>query len=115
MVKMIIFDPAMCCSTGLCGPVIDPDLLRLSTAINNLQKKGIDIKRHNLSNDPQAFVDNKIINTILDREGVDVLPVTIVDDEVVKTKKYPTNEELVSFLDLPENYLRSSGVPANKD
>ncbi len=115
MVKMIIFDPAMCCSTGLCGPVINPDLLRLSTAINNLQKMGIDIERYNLSNDPQAFVDNKIINKVLDREGVDVLPVTIVDDEVVKTKKYPTNEELLSFLDLPESCLKSSEKPTNKD
>jgi hypothetical protein len=115
MVKMIIFDPAMCCSTGLCGPVINPDLLRLSTSISNLQKKGIDIERYNLSNDPQAFVDNKVINEILDREGIDVLPLTIVDDEVVKTKKYPTNEELLSFLNLPQSYLKSSEKPANKN
>jgi hypothetical protein len=115
MVKMVIFDPAICCSTGLCGPVIDSNLLQLSTSINNLQKKGVKIERYNLSNDPQAFVDNKVINEILDREGADVLPVTIVDDEVVKTKKYPTNEELLSFLDLPESYLKSSEKPTNKD
>lgn len=36
MKKMIIFEPAMCCSTGVCGPGVDPELLRVSTVINNL-------------------------------------------------------------------------------
>ena len=62
MKKMIIFDPAMCCSTGVCGPVVNPDLLRVSTALNRLKNKDIAIERYNLTSNPQAFVDNKIIN-----------------------------------------------------
>ena len=31
MSKLEIFDPAMCCSTGVCGPSVDPELLRVST------------------------------------------------------------------------------------
>jgi hypothetical protein len=115
MVKMIIFDPAMCCPTGLCGPVIDPDLLRISTAINNLEKNGVKIERYSLSNNPQAFVDNTTINEILNRDGVDALPVTIVDGKVVKTKKYPTNDELIKFLDVPESYLKTKENPAPPD
>ncbi|AKB68232.1 arsenite efflux transporter metallochaperone ArsD [Methanosarcina mazei] len=115
MVKMIIFDPAMCCPTGLCGPVINPELLRISTAINNLEKNGVKIERYSLANNPQAFVDNKTINEILNRDGVDALPVTIVDGKVVKTKKYPTNDELIKFLDLPENYLKAKEKPAAQD
>jgi hypothetical protein len=62
MKKMIIFDPAMCCSTGVCGPGIDPELLRVSTVLNNLQSKGIMVERYNLTSNPSVFVDNKIPN-----------------------------------------------------
>jgi hypothetical protein len=105
MKRIEIYDPAMCCSTGVCGPSIDTELLRVSTLIRNLEKNGIKIERHNLTSDPQAFIDNKVINGMLDKDGVDVLPVTIVDGEVVKTKNYLTNDEFVKFLNIPESYL----------
>jgi Arsenical resistance operon trans-acting repressor ArsD. len=107
MKKMIIFDPAMCCSTGVCGPAVDPELLRVATVLNNLNRKGVVVERYNLTGNPQAFVDNKIINDILNNDGVDALPVTIVDDVVVKTKTYPTNEEFCKFLDVSEEYLKT--------
>lgn len=115
MAKMIIFDPAMCCSTGLCGPVINPELLRISTALNNLEKNGVKVERYNLNNNPQAFVDNIVVSEILNRDGVNVLPVTIVDGKVVKTKSYPTNDELLKLLDVPENYLKAKKTLDVKD
>jgi len=114
MVKMIIFDPAMCCSTGLCGPVIDMELLRVSTVLNNLEKNGVKVERYNLTNNPQAFVDNTIINEVLNRDGIESLPVTVVDDKVVKTKSYPTNDEFFRFLDVPESYLKAKGTLETK-
>ncbi|WP_353094858.1 arsenite efflux transporter metallochaperone ArsD [Tissierella praeacuta] len=107
MKKMVIFDPAMCCTTGVCGPSVDKELLRVATIINRLEKKGILVERHNLTNNPQIFVDNKIVNKMLNDEGVDVLPITIVDGEVVKTKEYPTNEELIKMLEVPKEYILS--------
>ena len=89
MKKIEIFDPAMCCSTGVCGPNIDLELLRIATVINSLQVKGIVIKRHGLSNEPQAFISNQVINDILRKEGADILPITLVNGEIVKTKEYP--------------------------
>lgn len=106
MKKMIIFDPAMCCSTGVCGPSIDKELLRVSTVLNNLKGKGVLVERHNLTNNPQIFVDNKTINEMLNKDGIDILPVTMVEGEVVKTKAYPTNEEFCKFLEVPEDYLK---------
>jgi hypothetical protein len=114
MKKMIIFEPAMCCSTGVCGPGVDPELLRVSTVLNNLNRKGIVVERYNLTSNPQAFVDNKIINEILNSDGVDVLPVTIVDNIVVKTKSYSTNEEFCKFLDISEDYLKTGLKIKNK-
>jgi hypothetical protein len=106
MKKMIIFDPAMCCSTGVCGPSVDKELLRVSTIINNLKKKGVIVERHNLTNNPQAFVDNKVINRMLLKEGIEILPITMIDGEVVKTKAYPTNEEFLNLLELPSDFLK---------
>jgi hypothetical protein len=106
MKKMIIFDPAMCCSTGVCGPSVDKDLLRVSTVLNNLKNKGVIVERHNLTNNPQIFVDTKVISTMLLKEGVEVLPVTMVDGEVIKTKAYLTNEEFLSLLELPADFLK---------
>lgn len=107
MKKMIIFDPAMCCSTGVCGPSIDTELLRVSTILNNLKKCKIIVERYNLTSDPQAFLSNQLVNDLLNIEGADVLPIIILDDEVVKTKAYPTNEEFCTMLDVPESYLNT--------
>ena len=107
MKKMIIFEPAMCCSTGVCGPGVDPDLLRVATVINNINKRGVIVERYNLTNNPQIFVDNSIVNGLLNTDGIEILPVTIVDGKVVKTKAYPTNEEFCKLLDIPEEYLRT--------
>lgn len=108
MKKMIIFEPAMCCSTGVCGPGVDQNLLRVSTVLNNLKNKGIIVERYNLSSNPQAFVDNKVINEMLNTKGIDILPVVMVDGEVVKIAGYPSNEEFCKMLDIPENYIKTT-------
>ncbi|MDR7857361.1 arsenite efflux transporter metallochaperone ArsD [Tissierella sp.] len=107
MKKMEIFDPAMCCPTGVCGPGVDKNLLRVATLLSRLEKKGITVQRHNLTSDPKAYVDNTKVNKLLLDSGVDILPITIVDGEIVKTKEYPTNEEFVNFLDIPKEYTMS--------
>ena len=108
MKKMVIFEPAMCCSTGVCGPGVDRQLLRVSTVINNLKNNGVLVERYNLSGNPQVFVDNKTINKILNEVGIEVLPITMVDDVIVKTKAYPTDEEFSNLLDVPVSCLKSA-------
>ncbi|MFZ5986610.1 MAG: arsenite efflux transporter metallochaperone ArsD [Bacillota bacterium] len=108
MKRMVIFDPAMCCSTGVCGPSVDKELLRVSTVLNNLKNKGVLVERYNLTSNPQIFVDNKEINKMLNDDGVEVLPITTVDGVVVKTKSYPTDEEFCSLLGLPADYLKAT-------
>lgn len=92
-----IFDPAMCCSTGICGPGIDPELLRVAAALSALEEKGAPVKRHNLASEPQDFVANEVIAAILEKEGAGVLPVTLVDGEVAKKNAYPTNAEFAAW------------------
>ena len=105
MNKIEIFDPAMCCSTGVCGPSVDKELLRVATTINNLTKKGANIVRYNLTSNPQAFVDNQRVNDLLNSKGVDILPITFVDGEIVKTNAYLTNAEFAIYSGLPKEVI----------
>lgn len=94
MKKIEIFDPAMCCPTGLCGTNINPDLMRIAVVIDNLKKRGITVTRHNLRDEPQAYVSNKTINDYLKQYGAEVLPITLVDGDIAVTKVYPTTKEM---------------------
>jgi len=105
MKTMFIYEPALCCETGVCGVSVDPELLRISTVANNLKKNGVTIQRYNLKSFPQEFVNNKEINKLIMGDGVDSLPATVVDGKIVKTKAYPTNEEIATLLDISANLL----------
>ena len=105
MKKMCIYEPAMCCSTGLCGVGVDQKLLRLSTVLNSLKKNGVEVQRFNLSNSPQEFMNNKAVNEFINKKGIDGLPITVLDGEIVLTGKYPTNEEFVKLLNVPMSFL----------
>ncbi len=98
MKKLEIFDPAMCCATGVCGPGVDPELSRIMKDLEWLKTEAVEVIRHNLGQDPQAFVDNAEIAKLLAAQGADVLPITIVDGSVVKTNGYPTTVELESWI-----------------
>ncbi|MGG7058378.1 arsenite efflux transporter metallochaperone ArsD [Clostridium nigeriense] len=113
MKKMIIFDPAMCCSTGVCGPSVNPELLRISTTVNNLNNKGILVERYNLTSNPQIFVDNKTINELLMKKGVDVLPVTMLEGKIVKVGSYLTNEEICNLLEISPDLLKAEVNKSN--
>src|SRR5699024_480 len=106
MKKMEIFDPAMCCSTGVCGPSVDPELTRVASAVYSLDQKNFDVTRYNWGNDPGAFTDNKEVNRILHEKGADALPITLLNNEVMKVGNYPTNEELALWLDVQANELQ---------
>ena len=112
MTKMMIYESAMCCSTGLCGVGVDPELLRISTVLNNLQKDGTTVDRFNLSSNPQEFVINADVNKMIMDSGVESLPITVVDGRIVKTGAYPGNEEILSLLGLPENAKMIEPKPA---
>ena len=54
MKKIEIFDPAMCCPTGLCGTNINPELMRVAVVVETLKRQGVIVTRHNLRDEPQA-------------------------------------------------------------
>ena len=88
MILIEIFETVACCSIG-----VDKEIVRLSSAIKNLKEEGVEIIRHNLSKEPQAFIDNKIINNYIAEHGIEELPITIVNNEIVKLNEYPTSAD----------------------
>lgn len=111
MKKMQIFEPAMCCPTGLCGVGVDQELLRISTVLNALKKSGIEVDRFNLTNAPMEFVNNKVINDLLNTKGVDELPAIVLDGEILITGRYPSNEEFSKLLEIPGSVLSEQPNP----
>ena len=89
MKSIQIYDPAMCCSTGVCGPDIDPVLPQIAGFLHQLRERGVKVERFNLSQQPMAFVANKQVNSLLQSEGVEVLPLFFIDGELVLKGGYP--------------------------
>ncbi|MFC4324220.1 arsenite efflux transporter metallochaperone ArsD [Litchfieldia salsa] len=105
MSKVEIFDPAMCCPTGVCGPSVDPELTRVASAVFTLEKKGFNIKRYQLTTDPAKFVENSEVNKVLHEKGPEGLPVILLNNQLVKVAGYPSNEELAQWFDLTPEEL----------
>ena len=88
-----VYDPPMCCSTGLCGNEIDPALVSFAALLTQLSQKGVKVERYNLGQQPMAFVQNPAVKTLLDQEGVAVLPLLFVDGGMRLKGRYPTDDE----------------------
>ncbi|MDE8245111.1 arsenite efflux transporter metallochaperone ArsD [Erysipelothrix rhusiopathiae] len=96
--KIEIYEPAMCCSTGICGANVNPELLRISTLVDNNKSDSVKIIRYNLNTNPNAFIRNEIVKEKLEK-GTNELPITLVDGEVFKVGSYITNEELEKLVE----------------
>ena len=98
--KIEIYDPAMCCSSGLCGPSIDPVLVKMNDAVLALKKQDVEVVRFNLAQQPKEFLANKTVADLLHKNGKKVLPVTIVNGEVFRTGEYLSYEDLCKALNI---------------
>lgn len=96
-----VFDPALCCSTGVCGPAPDPALPRAAADLAWLGKMGVTVARHNLATEPAAFAASEPVRRALEAGGVAVLPLVLVDGRVVATGAYPDRATLARAAGLP--------------
>lgn len=94
--KIEIYDPAMCCPTGVCGPSVDPDLAAFAADLNWLKEQGVEVERFNLAQQPQAFAEHQQIAAELQQDA-DCLPLVLVDDAIVARGFYPDRSALAKL------------------
>lgn len=94
MKTLQIYDPPMCCSTGLCGGMeVDPSLVQFAALLAQLGRQGVKVERYNLGQQPLAFVQNPMVKALLDTEGMASLPLVLVDGGIQLKGRYPTEAE----------------------
>ena len=95
-----VYDPVMCCSTGVCGPDVDPKLAQFAGDLDWLKGQGVEVRRFNLAQEPVRFVEMSAVKTIMDRSGGDELPAIVFEETVAVVGRYPTRDELAGIVGL---------------
>ncbi len=102
MKNIQIYDPALCCSSGVCGVEVDQNLVSFAADVDWAKQNGAQIERFNLAQQPMAFAENEVVKGLLQRSGERALPVTLVDGEMALAGRYPTRDDLARWADLAQ-------------
>lgn len=100
MKRLDVYDPAMCCPTGVCGPTVDPALVRFAGDLKWLEDQGVEVRRFNLSQSPAAFVENEQVKQALTDKGEAALPLLLADGQVLASGQYPERSRLAEAVGL---------------
>lgn len=95
--RIEVFDPAMCCATGVCGPSVDPKLVRFSADLDWLKAQGVAVERCNLAQQPMAFAQDPAVRAALEAQGEAALPLIKVDGRVKSLGSYPLRAQLADW------------------
>lgn len=93
-----VYDPALCCNTGVCGADVDQALVSFAADVDWAKQAGYQIERFNLAQQPLAFAENPIVKSALEKSGKNALPLVLGDGEVLLSGRYPTREELGEWI-----------------
>lgn len=113
MTKLQVFDPPMCCSSGVCGTNVDTKLVKFLNDVEWLKHQGIEVERYGLAFEPAAFANNEVVKNALEKEGNDCLPLILLDNEIVYKGSYPERKKLAEIcgIDWKEEFASEEAVP----
>ena len=117
MASIRVYDPAQCCSTGVCGPDADDAIAQFSSALEKARKSGVSIDRFTLGHQPGEYVKNAKVKSLLESEGVDCLPIVFVGDDVLSKGDYPSRAALLASVGISDDGAQvapESGAAAPK-
>jgi len=97
MKTLEVYEPALCCSTGICGIDVDQTLVNFAADVDWAKQNGARIERFNLAQQPMAFAENAVVKSFLERSGQEALPLVLVDGEVALAGRYPNRAELARW------------------
>lgn len=112
MTAVLVFDPAMCCSTGICGPSVDPQLARFAADLDWLRSRGVSVERFNLAQQPAAFAVHAAVKAALETKGEAGLPLVEVNGEVKSSGVYPSRKDLASWAGVHSLTSEPDATPA---
>ena len=98
MARIAVYEPAGCCSTGVCDPATSDAMAQFASAMEGLNKQGVDVERFELSSRPDAFASNETVKALLEKDGVECLPLIMVDGEIVSKGSYLDKDSLGAKL-----------------
>ena len=101
MTELTLYEEAMCCSTGVCGPDPDDELVEVSAALDQLEAAfdDLEVNRANMQHNIDQFLETQRIYDRVQEEGPSILPITVVDDEIVAEGEYLSYDELTAAID----------------
>ena len=92
--KITLYEPTMCCSSGVCGPNPDQALISLQDTIDKAKARGIETERFQITSHPRKFTENAEVMKLMQKQQLKALPITAVDGQIIKAGSYPTLAEL---------------------
>ena len=100
MKNISVYDSAMCCTTGVCGPTVDPKLAEFAGDLEWLKAQGVSVQRFNLAQEPERFVQISAVKAILERSGDEELPAILAEETLVSSGRFPSRKELAAMAGL---------------
>ena len=111
MARIQIFDPALCCNTGICGVAVDQQLVSFAAAVAWAKENGARIERFNLAQQPMAFAENPVVKSLLECSGKEALPLILVDGAFALAGRYPDRGELARWAGLAVTPVAEEAKP----
>ena len=102
MKNIQVYDPPMCCSSGVCGAEVDSHLVNFAVSLQWLGMNGVQVERFNPLHQYDAFAANASVTKTVNEKGIECLPLILVNGEIVSTGSYPSRLELADLVGLPE-------------
>ena len=95
-----IFEPALCCATGVCGPEPDTTLVHFGEVVRRAETELADrvvLSRTLLNQQPMRFTQVPAVFAIIKSRGVAALPVVVVNGSIALEGAYPTFEQIAAW------------------
>ena len=97
MSRIQVYDKPLCCSSGVCGPDVDPALVAFAADLQWLERQGVQVQRINPAHQPSLFAASELVREQLKQHGTDCLPVVVVNDVVVSRGVFPSRTQLAGW------------------
>jgi hypothetical protein len=97
MRQIQVFDPPLCCSTGVCGTEVDQQLVTFAGDAAWAMRQGVALERFNLAQQPVEFAARPLVRAFLEEAGPEALPLVLLDGAIAISGRYPSRAELAEW------------------